>query len=959
MKNYILMGATFVLALAGALPLHADTLVGKQVRVDYTYPDSNTSVAGATVTVVDPGEEITCISPTSIGPACGVNINQGGYSIDLQANRILFQTFASITSRYGAGVCNCLKFTLLNPGQSFISSASITSTNIPGLVAANVTFTDTTVIINLGGLVAPANGSTDIAVQVGTRGPMTVTPPALSFTGFVNGPSAQKFLEVGATADGQAFTVSATNAAWLKVSGSGPAPQLVQVVVDPTGLSAIRYTANVVITAPGGNPSTLTVPVTYDVSPAVPPQLVVNPPSLVMDIDPRTHQGKAYLRLDNVGSGDLGPLTVTAVNPPEMQLQVTPYPADCSTRSVDNQVAGCGVTVTGVSAAPGTLAGSIVIKNRQGVVLKEVPVTQQVKQVSLQVLPHRYFVGSFADPTVGPPPVRQPQLKVLTLNNYGLLGDYTAFSTVPWLTVTPQTGPIATRATVEVNANASGLKPGGYYGSVVVRRIGAIGPPLYDEIAEVVMEVVPSTGAVRNSLDLGGYRVLIPNVAPSFTFKERGLGLAEGPMTVSANYRGGRAFFTVSPTSTVASVLNLVPITVTLASPAPPPGVYTGDVIIKLGTASPKYLTVVAVVPPLSASAPESIGGGREAGAACVPTKIVPVMGAPQRNFSSLTGWPTELDVIVVDDCGQFDKTGIVSAAFSNGDPPVFLSAVDASRWSGAWTGLTPNSNVVVTVTAVSIDGKLTGTATAGGAMLANPAAVPYLSDGGILNGASFAIGGPLSPGSFVTLFGSGLADGVLKAPSVPLPLTLAGASVQIGGVDTPVFFASDGQVNAIAPYGLPVDRALTVVAKRGDAVSVLRSVPFAAASPGIFSYGDQLGIVVGFNADGSQPLANADNPVKAQQDIVIYATGLGEVDPVAKAGSPTRTDVFSRTVNPVTVTVSGLDAKVNFAGLTPGSTGLYQVNAVVPAGIAPSNRVAVVLKAAGQVSAPAYISVK
>jgi uncharacterized protein (TIGR03437 family) len=41
--------------------------------------------------------------------------------------------------------------------------------------------------------------------------------------------------------------------------------------------------------------------------------------------------------------------------------------------------------------------------------------------------------------------------------------------------------------------------------------------------------------------------------------------------------------------------------------------------------------------------------------------------------------------------------------------------------------------------------------------------------------------------------------------------------------------------------------------------------------------------------------------------------------------------------IDPVTVTIGGVNAPVFFAGLIPGFTGLYQVNATVPTGIAPN----------------------
>jgi uncharacterized protein (TIGR03437 family) len=60
-----------------------------------------------------------------------------------------------------------------------------------------------------------------------------------------------------------------------------------------------------------------------------------------------------------------------------------------------------------------------------------------------------------------------------------------------------------------------------------------------------------------------------------------------------------------------------------------------------------------------------------------------------------------------------------------------------------------------------------------------------------------------------------------------------------------------------------------------------------------------------------------------------------------------------------VKVTIGGIDARVFFAGLTPGFTGLYQVNAYVPAGVTPGDNVPLVITQAGRSSPPVSISVR
>lgn len=112
--------------------------------------------------------------------------------------------------------------------------------------------------------------------------------------------------------------------------------------------------------------------------------------------------------------------------------------------------------------------------------------------------------------------------------------------------------------------------------------------------------------------------------------------------------------------------------------------------------------------------------------------------------------------------------------------------------------------------------------------------------------------------------------------------------------------------------------------------------------------------------ADGSEQLADATHPVSAGQAVIIYATGLGGVSPTVADGSaaPSSPPLATLT-DPLTVTIGGANAQVLFGGLAPGFAGLYQVNAVVPAGVASGSAVPVVITVYGQSSPVVTIAVK
>lgn len=63
--------------------------------------------------------------------------------------------------------------------------------------------------------------------------------------------------------------------------------------------------------------------------------------------------------------------------------------------------------------------------------------------------------------------------------------------------------------------------------------------------------------------------------------------------------------------------------------------------------------------------------------------------------------------------------------------------------------------------------------------------------------------------------------------------------------------------------------------------------------------------------------------------------------------------------IGPVAVTIGGRDAQVLFAGLAPGFAGLYQVNAIVPGGVAPGTGVDLTVTVSGQTSQTVTIGVR
>lgn len=229
------------------------------------------------------------------------------------------------------------------------------------------------------------------------------------------------------------------------------------------------------------------------------------------------------------------------------------------------------------------------------------------------------------------------------------------------------------------------------------------------------------------------------------------------------------------------------------------------------------------------------------------------------------------------------------------------------------------------------------------------PGATPTISAAGFTNGASFASGA--SPGAIATIFGTRLTrnlTGILQAGSVPLPTTLAGTSVTVGGKPAPIFnvvnINGQEQISIQVPVDVPLGPA-TVVLSNGFTTATTQ-ITLAAAQPGIFTIdGSQ---AVAFHANFT--LVSASQPAAPGEIIILFGTGLGAVNPPVATGVATSGSVLSNTVATYTATIAGQNAPVSFSGLAPFFIALGQVNLAVPLG-APSGLQDLVLTGGGGTS--------
>ena len=218
----------------------------------------------------------------------------------------------------------------------------------------------------------------------------------------------------------------------------------------------------------------------------------------------------------------------------------------------------------------------------------------------------------------------------------------------------------------------------------------------------------------------------------------------------------------------------------------------------------------------------------------------------------------------------------------------------------------------------------------------------PSYSAAGIVNASNYAPG-PFAPNSVISVFGAGLARSTHALASADLvrctsslaglcvPLEMNYVRVYVQDQPMPLLFVSDGQVNflmsSVESAG-PVKVRVVTEGITGPEITVT----LVEAAPALFSMTG--GYVIAQDAKAN--LLTANNPAHAGDTVVVYLTGLGRTAPNPAVGEIPAYAAPTLALASLKVTLNGtvVDPKlILYAGLTPSSAGLYQINIHLPDG--------------------------
>lgn len=185
---------------------------------------------------------------------------------------------------------------------------------------------------------------------------------------------------------------------------------------------------------------------------------------------------------------------------------------------------------------------------------------------------------------------------------------------------------------------------------------------------------------------------------------------------------------------------------------------------------------------------------------------------------------------------------------------------------------------------------------------------------------------GAVAPGSVVWMYGSAFGE----TPSV-----------LVNGLKAPVFVSSDGYVRTQIPWEAPVNERISFVVENGNPqpFESLKTENSAAIFPDMlllptaYASGNFGSGLLELYHQNFSTLVSDSAPPAPNEILHLYMIGLGPVSPAVATGEKTPDQPLSRIVNAmscaVNIPMTGLafEVPVEFAGLAPGLTGIYQVD--------------------------------
>jgi len=791
--------------------------------------------------------------------------------------------------------------------------------------------------------------SANYNLVVGPPGEFYTSTATLNFTALPGGAMQVQPLGVDSNDQGAVKFQVASDTPWLTTSpSSGTVPANVSVQVDPSKLTATPSIGHLTLTPDGGKqPVTVTVNATLW-TPT--PHIGAAPESVEVDISPDPNAAKSYQLGFQVWNDGAGTLSAQISASASMQNWLTVQPGSASLAPGQNQALTVNVSAAGLPV--GTYRAAVTIQSATQLktipVILVVPETQYTPLLRLtegsgfngyycdwmfgSSLPDCYNVLVFNDVT------HVPMDFTATLSGFG--SNANLKPTQGHIDAQPPGAADEIGFPLGIQFSDSGLGVGKHEGLLEVTAPGALGSPAHVKITINVASRTDDQGKVTWQSEFRDTSLDV-QLDPPVLVAGPGAPRVKGQLTI-VNPTGMPVSFTVSSPSgafTFDQSQTTVPAggSSTLKVAVDPTKLDPQKAWDSLIARAESWLGASALWAIPAATVTPASGGGSDSRArleplvtSCAPSKLVMAPSGPPIHFRRLADWPQSIGAAVYDDCGNPVKDALVTASFSNGDAGLSLPLANAAKglYAGAWI---PGGLGGLSVTLRAMKGTLTPATTQIFGTILEDQGAPVIFNSGMIHNLNPVSGAPASPGLVLAIYGKNMASAPAVPDAVPLPRQLAGTSVLIGGIQAPLYYVSPGQITLQVPAELAANAPYDVVVQSGERFSTPKRLVLAKLSPGVAALAD--GHVIAQHSDYS--LVTAASPAKAGEYLILYLAGLGPTDPAVASGAASPVNPLAHVIAKPSVSAGGIDAEVSFAGLTPGSVGLYQINFKVPGGIA------------------------
>jgi uncharacterized protein (TIGR03437 family) len=971
-----------------------------KIRVlDTNYP--NTTTLPFTITSASPGKAtLSSLYPASVaagGPTIGIQVNGSGFAngctaqwngtalstIVINAGQLSVQIPAALTAVPGPG-----SITVVNPGAA--ASNALTFTVTAALIAGMASVSPTSAVAGSPAFTLTVNGAwiasaavvqwnaTPLATtyvsssqltalvpaaliaNAGTANVTIVNPganpssPAVFTISAASPPVLSSLSPSSATAGGAGFTLTVsgsnfTSGATVQWNGSALATTYTSgsslTAAVPASLIASPGTANITVANPGGvttnslvftiNPGT---PAISSLSPASVTaggpafSLVVNGSGFLAGSTVLWNGSGAGLSTVYVGGNQLtvsipasfiasaGTASITVSNP----NGATSNPATLTIKPAAPQILGLSPN----SATAGGPAFTLTV-NGSGFLLGS------TVQWNGSALPTSYVTGSQLTASIPASAIAAQGTASVTVVNSGSAASsplsFTINAPVPMISSLSPSSATAGGPQFTITVNGSGFLvgssvqwnattlPTSYVSGTQLTAV--VAATLLSNIGSASVRVVNPAGATSNTspFTVNPPTPVISSLSPnsaaaggsSFTLIVNGSGYTQSSTlqwngtNLAMSYVSGNQLTALVPASLIANAGSAV---VTVSNPG---GATSAGSSFTISAASTPTLTITTASP--------------------LPAGTI---GIPYSQGLAATG-------------GVTPYTGWTVMDPNDLPPGISLITAVPAQLAG-----TPTATGTFTFT-VQVTDSAHSTANKQFSLTINGGAVS-ISAAGIVNSASYA-GGRVSPGEVVVIFGSGFGPDALAGSQLDnrgyVSTSLANTQVLFDGVAAPMIYAVAGQVSAVVPYEIRGKSATQVQVAYQNLASNIVSMPVATTIPGIFTSdasGHGQGAII--NQDGT--MNSASNPAPVGSIVAVYATGEGQTNPDGVDGKPDDSPAPVPVAQPVTATIGGAPATVQYAGGAPSLVaGVMQVNVQIPQGTPAGSAVPLVINVGAQSS--------